>query len=334
MTEPFETQNLPRQILDVILGIPKPLIPATIKALDRLVGASVGVAVAWLNQKAARIEAQTESYKAVEASIGRAAASEAGANPEFVKRAANVLVSKAYRKQINREAVAVAAVEVLQGSETLGAAANPGGDVDEDWLNKFERYAEDASSERMQKLWGRVLAGEIRRPGQFSLRTLRFLSEVSQPEAIAFEKFCASAFGGVAPKKLLQPEHDTDIGDLIILEAIGLIQGASVGFECVLNFNEKGHFFLTEGHFVIIFHGRPNTRFDVFAIALTPLGRELLGILPARDARAASKAVALAMRAPQLEEAYLGVIAGPAGRIEQVEVLWQKEGAETTNPQE
>src|SRR5208283_1459027 len=56
-------------------------------------------------------------------------------------------------------------------------------------LNIFERYAEDASSETMRALWARVLAGEIRRPGQFSLRTLRFMSELDATTAKLFESY-------------------------------------------------------------------------------------------------------------------------------------------------
>jgi len=49
---------------------------------------------------------------------------------------------------------------------------------DVDWLNVFTSYAEKASTERMQKHWASVLAGEIRRPGSFSLTTLQLLSVV------------------------------------------------------------------------------------------------------------------------------------------------------------
>lgn len=97
---------------------------------------------------------------------------------------------------------------------------------DDDWLNVFERYVEDASSERLQGLWGKVLAGEIRRPGRFSTRTLRFLSEFSQADALTFESFAKSAFADNAPKKAVTNKEDRNIGHLIHLEASGLIQGA------------------------------------------------------------------------------------------------------------
>lgn len=52
-----------------------------VKALDRLLGSAVDIPVAWLAQKKAKIDAQTESYQLVEASIAQATALEA-ADPE------------------------------------------------------------------------------------------------------------------------------------------------------------------------------------------------------------------------------------------------------------
>ena len=33
------------------------------------------------------------------------------------------------------------------------------GEIEDDWLNLFSSSAENASSERLQNLWGKVLAG-------------------------------------------------------------------------------------------------------------------------------------------------------------------------------
>jgi hypothetical protein len=111
------------------------------------------------------------------------------------------LLAKEYRQQGNREAVAREFLNDLQQTEELPTqSTEPAPELDDDWLNVFERYAGDASTDRMQRLWGRVLAGEVRRPGRFSIRTLRFLSEFSQQDALLFADFCTSAFGGIAPR--------------------------------------------------------------------------------------------------------------------------------------
>lgn len=175
MDEPPEHSNLPAQIADALTGIPKALVPGSLKALDRLIGAAVDIPVAWLAQKKAGIDAQTAAYTLVEAAIATTAATNAGADDKTVRNAVNVLVRKAYRHQINKEAVTAVMIEDLRKEEPVdvGEPVNPGLSIDEDWLNIFERYAEDASTERVQNLWGRVLAGEIRTPGRYAARTLR-----------------------------------------------------------------------------------------------------------------------------------------------------------------
>lgn len=58
---------------------------------------------------------------------------------------------------------------------------------DEDWIAKFFSSAQDISSEQMQNLWGRILAGEIKKPGTYSLRTLEFVKNISKSDASLLE---------------------------------------------------------------------------------------------------------------------------------------------------
>ncbi len=60
--------------------------------------------------------------------------------------------------------------------------------VDEDWLYRWRDSASNVSAEELQSLWGRVLAGEVKSPGTFSLRTLEFLKNLSKEEARKIEK--------------------------------------------------------------------------------------------------------------------------------------------------
>ena len=60
--------------------------------------------------------------------------------------------------------------------------------VDEDWLFRWRDAAGTVSSEKLQNLWGRALAGEIKSPGSFSLRTLEFLKNISHEEALKIAK--------------------------------------------------------------------------------------------------------------------------------------------------
>ena len=46
------------------------------------------------------------------------------------------------------------------------------------------------SSEELQTLWGRTLAGEIKSPGSYSLRTLDFLKNLSHKPGVPDRQAC------------------------------------------------------------------------------------------------------------------------------------------------
>lgn len=292
-------------ILKTISGVPSALVPNSIKALDRLVGAAVDIPVAWLNQQKAKIDAKTQAFTLVEASIAKSAAIQAAMDPQTVNRAMSALVRKEYAKQINKDHVAKATITELKEDNAQFLDAECSNELDDDWLNIFERYAEDASTERLQNLWGRVLAGEIRKPGRFSMRTLRFLSEFSQADAIQFANFCETVFGEIAPRSLAKPADQKDIRSIIFLESAGLIQGASgTGLIHTQNFNANGHAFITEDKWAILFMGTPGEEIRTSACVLTPLGQELLALLPGRDYEKAAISVAHAMKSDRIQKAF------------------------------
>jgi hypothetical protein len=334
--EPATSGNAPSPIGEALVAISDALIPRTLKALDRLISSAVDVPVAKLKQFKARIDTQTESYKLVESKIAEVVASGAGDDKEIVQQAVGVLVRKEYRRLENRKAVAAAMLDDMQihaddsSAEESGASST---ELDEDWLNVFERYAEDASSERLQGLWGKVLAGEIRRPGRFSIRTLRFLAEVSQSDAITFERFAENAFGDCAPKSLVMPHGGKNIGHLIDLESIGLIDGASgLGLTQSLTFDEAGNAFFYEGSLAVMFVGKPGEKLETPVVVLTKLGQELLQLVASRNSLESARAVARAVRTNAIRNCQIGRVS--ADRFFKTEVLWDDNaiGPSATTP--
>jgi hypothetical protein len=319
-----EESNLPATIIGSLAGLPKALMPASLKALDRLFGATVDIPVAWLVQQKAKIDSQTKSFALVEQEIAKSASMLASSDTAIVERAVSALVRKAYTQQKNREAVAAAMLDELTEGQPTNSESAPETealDIDEDWLNVFERHAENASTARMQKLWGRVIAGEVRHPGSYSMRTLRFLSEFSQSDALKFEEFCQNAFGDIAPSSIVKPD-DIDLSKLLSLEAAGLIQGASgLGLSKTFTFNNNGVVFLREKDLCIGFRGEPGSSFNVKVIALSPLGEELIGLLPGRDARAVAAKIAPSLRTPVIQSAFLATVTN-VGMLENLSLLW------------
>lgn len=70
-----------------------------------------------------------------------------------------------------------------QFSEREQVSSEP---VNQDWQNRFFSIVEDVSDEEMQKLWAQILAGEIKRPKSYSMRTLDTLRNMTKEDAELF----------------------------------------------------------------------------------------------------------------------------------------------------
>lgn len=169
-----------------ITGIP---LPAPVKrslwsALNRLITGAVEVPVAYLEAQAGKIRAHGKGTESVTLSAATAAAQRFCSDPTLAERAVNHFGAKIIREQLNREAVARATVRAI-------AASPPGtvseGVVDEDWLTEFTEIAAKKSNEEIREILGRILAGEIKKPGTFSPATLQVLTTLSQSTARKFQ---------------------------------------------------------------------------------------------------------------------------------------------------
>ena len=73
-------------------------------------------------------------------------------------------------------------------SNTFTTADNP---YEDDWLSTFENESCHKSSEDMRERFARMLAGEIKRPGTFSIRAVKLLGQIGPETASAFRTFCS-----------------------------------------------------------------------------------------------------------------------------------------------
>ena len=106
----------------------------------------------------------------------------------------------------------------------------PNRTADDDWLFRWRDSASKVSSEDLRGLWARVLAGEIKSPGSFSLRTLEFLKNLSQAEARSIQQLAPfvldNDFVCNADDELLQSQGIT-LGFLIKLQGLGIVTQTS-----------------------------------------------------------------------------------------------------------
>lgn len=264
------------------LNLPKLIAGPAGEAISRLIGGAVDIPATWLAHVAQGIKDKTEAKSVVSKTVAEAAASFAKSDPEIVERAAHALLTKELRRQTNRESIARKAIENLAEEPTAQTSR-----LDDDWLNVFERYAEDASSERLQGLWGRILAGELRQPKRFSLRTLRFVAELDESVVNQFEKWSSRV---VQDDSIPFPATEgVEFSELLHLQDCGLVTGVGGTLQKQFDLTNRQEDQQTRISFnfrkfavVVTFNGP--VRFIVPCLFLTGIGREIYSITRASTA--------------------------------------------------
>lgn len=177
---------------DLASNVPSPVRTRFVKALSDLLGGLTAIPAAWVKRPAQAVEDVTAARSAASAILARGVAEAALNDPAVMEAAREIYLPTIVRKAANRVRVAQRAVEHVSASSTDGAEAAAPND---DWMNAFMRFAEDASSEELQDMFGRILAGQVVRPGSFSLSTLRAVAELDQATAQDFCEVWARSVG-------------------------------------------------------------------------------------------------------------------------------------------
>jgi len=242
-----------------------------IQTLSQFLGVMFAERIAKQRAKAQPIESETYAKAAVEKAIADEAARLVVADEAFIRRAAEAHIADVVRKYDNREAIAVAAHEDLLKLPPPEGTPPP----DEDWLNAFGARAELASSERLRTLWAKVLAGEMREPGSFSLGTLRCISELDPKVAAAFEALAPYAMRRVIP--WIGSVTATPFRDVLAMDHAGLLTASDLECHVTLDADGDGHF-AGRGSTLVI-EGAPGARVAFPIKAVSQFGDELLSVI-------------------------------------------------------
>lgn len=264
------------------LNLPKLVAGPAGQAISRLISGVVDIPFAGLERVSQGIRDKTEAKSLVSKALAEAVAASVKEDPALIERASHSFLARGLRRQVTREAIARKTLVILQEDEPPpGSTAEPEHHkVDEDWLNTFERYAEDASSDRLQDLWASVLAGELRKPKAFSLQTLRFVAELDQEIATTFERWASAVlFGEFIPRP---PEVDPHISEIVTLEESGLFSSPLSNLAKFFNFEPGLRSFPYKTHSMFIqFEAAQTISFPI--VALTRVGREIYSIIHPPD---------------------------------------------------
>lgn len=210
-------------------------------------------------------------------------------NPPLEIRSDERLNYQEAKKQLNIESViAFTAEELIDELPVLDKA------IDKDWVTRFFRIVEDVSNDEMQLLWGKILAGEIKQPKSYSLRTLELLRNLSQAEAITFMKVANYAIKEEGKTYTLYTSvngttwdinqnkeySDIEYTDIALLSETGLIQPYSSTIIAMENNSRDSFHVFIIGDIVIIINIKANTEtIKMPVVIFTKAGNELINLI-------------------------------------------------------
>ena len=79
-----------------------------------------------------------------------------------------------------------------RAAQELGDREVQDHEVDHDWTARFFNDVQDVSSEEMQQLWAKILAGEVERPGSTSFKAMNILKGLDRGTATLFRTLCSA----------------------------------------------------------------------------------------------------------------------------------------------
>ena len=213
------TEDASNTALDVVTDLAlDTTIPASIrrnalKAFDRLCSALIDVPVGALERRSAEKRAESEARIKIIRENADQIAQQMKVDPEYAQIAVNKYGQKILREQVNLDNISAIAANELREDE-LNNSVNQSTSkpnkarsadssnqeanssekkvIDDNWLNNFETQARQVSTEDMQLRFGRILAGEIRQPGLYSIKAVKLFGELDQNIAALFKKFCSA----------------------------------------------------------------------------------------------------------------------------------------------
>ena len=189
------------------------------------------------------------------------------------------LLQDEVKKQQNMDAVVANAAEELRTKEKVSETP-----VDEDWSTRFRNIAKDVSSEEMQFIWGKVLAGEVEKPGSFSMRTLETIRNLSKNEAATFQRmipFIIQMNSDIffSSDKEIMRKYGIAYAEIMVLNECGLVELNEISYNPMMKKGDTRNLITDERIAIISGISETSVKVTFLAYALTNAGRELYRIL-------------------------------------------------------
>lgn len=133
----------------------------------------------------------------------------------------NRLITQERNRQKNIDDIVDIAANQLKDEKEV-----PQDKVKADWATRFFNTVQDISDEEMKLIWGKLLAGEIKTPGSYSLRAIELLKNLTSEEALLFTE---------ASKLALKRAHD-----IVIIQSDNINNDYGLTFDKILTLTDAG----------------------------------------------------------------------------------------------
>ena len=185
-------------------------------------------------------------------------------------------ISNMIEFQIEKKVTKLVASLKYAVKELEGLLDIPDPDPDPAWTNRWVDGAQNVDSDELQKLWGKILAGQIKSPGQTSLRTLSILRDMTQQDAIDFSNLMRFRINDFIFKEGVEKILGNRFGSLIVhFSNIGLFSG--FGTSKTVKIDDNKIWGAHNGIYAFIIEGTPGQLIKIktpdngFVIAATGL---------------------------------------------------------------
>lgn len=199
---------------------------------------------------------------------------------ELYERTCSRLLHQEMKKQENIENIVNSAKDILEKEQEDTISTK---DVNDDWLMRFFNSVQDISDKKMQLLWGKILAGEVKQPNSFSLRSLDAMTKMSKDEANLFERLSPYVinFGGayvIINNDDLNEKYSIAYGQVLMLDECGILDSSAM-MSLNLEISEKKDCKIAYNSQLLIASAKDERKIHVQIFKLTRSGIELLNIV-------------------------------------------------------
>lgn len=158
-------------------------------------------------------------------------------------------------------------------------------EVDSDWLHRWRDHAKTTNNDELRQIWARTLAGEIKAPGSYSLRTLEFIKNLSQDEAQAISKLGQFVINRSIFKCPYLETQGIDFGFLLHMDDLGIVNGVQGGQVGGLEFSipsrEKDKYsnaLINRNQIILIDGEDPKATVNLGCYHISKIGSEVLSL--------------------------------------------------------